>query len=89
MFKEQPLLYYTVPKTKHYILSGAATLLVMLSCALIGLSIGTEHWREAENPGYNITKVEQGLIQECDRSNLQFACKNVASSRFLEGNLGW
>ena len=89
MFKEQPILYYKVPKTKHYILSGLATLLVILSCALIGLSIGTEHWREAKNPGHNFTKVEQGLMHECDRSNQQIACKSVEHSRFLEGNLGW
>ena len=88
MFKEQPILYYTFPKNKHYILSGLATSLVMLSCALVGLSIGTDHWRETENPGYNVTKVIQGLVHECDRIGKTIVCKSVTRSRFVPNLLG-
>ena len=88
MFKEQPILYYAVPKSKHYILSGLATSLVMLSCALLGLSIGTDHWRETKNPGYNVTKAAQGLVHECDRIDTNIICKSVTSSKFLQGLLG-
>lgn len=89
MFKEPTILYYTVPKSKHYILSGLATLLAMLSCALTGLSIGTDHWREKDSPDYNsTTKVLQGLIHECDRKSNEIVCKSITLSRFMRGVLG-
>ncbi|XP_065061162.1 lens fiber membrane intrinsic protein-like isoform X2 [Rhopilema esculentum] len=88
MFKTQPMIYYAVPKHKYYILSGLATTFTMFSCAVIGLSIGTDHWREAKNPGHNTTVVIQGLVEECDRRILKIDCIQVTNSRFAAGHLG-
>ena len=82
------MLYYAVPKSKHYILSGLATMLTMLGTAVVGLSIGTDHWREIWNPGYHLTGVMQGLVHECDRKVGEITCIDVKQSRFTIGLIG-
>eukprot|EP00112_Aurelia_sp_Birch-Aquarium-sp1_P024546 Seg782.6 transcript_id=Seg782.6/GoldUCD/mRNA.D3Y31 product="hypothetical protein" protein_id=Seg782.6/GoldUCD/D3Y31 len=88
MFQEPPMLYYVVPKNKHYILSGLATMLTMFGTAVVGLSIGTDHWREASNPGHNLTIAIQGLVHECDKKSSGITCIDVKQSRFIIGLIG-
>lgn len=88
MFQTPPKLHYIVPKNKHYILSGLATTLLIFGTALIGLSLGTDHWRESSKNQGNVTYVIQGLRHECDKMQYSVKCINIENSRFANGVLG-